>query len=454
MEYSVKATEEIVVVGAGLGGLCAAQKLSSQGFAVTVVDGAEHAGGLMQSQIIGGDVFDFGPHLIAATQVFEIDREIIDAFVDTARPWRFNQSPAQGHVYNGVLNNETGCPDLRTLSSTKLERARMEFLNSSGGESKSNYRNAEDWATAFYGRTVTDEFYKPVVRKLSGSELSELDPTVLTALNIPRVVLFDTDVACRLKEDPKHDVRLAFAKTSDGKLPGQIFYPRRGGIQTWVDYLRAKAESNGAVFRLGAAVERPMLTNGRVVGVRLRGGDFVSCDAVLWTAPPELLLRSLGEPRHGIQPVARDVQLYHFRVDGRYATAAFWVTNFDPRFHFYRSTLYDNFAPTKDREHLRLTVEVLASPGAAPIDHRLVAQELFDSQVVHDSDQVALVGSQVLKRALSIPAVGSPATREATVQRAHAVAGNLLLAGGGNAVSGQVAVIKDAHAVASSLLPH
>ena len=80
---------QVIIVGAGLGGLCAALELSNSGLAVTVVDGADHVGGLLRSESIDGLDFDYGTHFIIETNSAAVNRQVLDEFVVAHRMQRY-----------------------------------------------------------------------------------------------------------------------------------------------------------------------------------------------------------------------------------------------------------------------------------------------------------------------------------------------------------------------------
>jgi phytoene dehydrogenase-like protein len=67
----------------------------------------------------------------------------------------------------------------------------------------------------------------------------------------------------------------------------------RGGMQCFTDALVARAEAEGARIRCDASVEQLVVRGGRVAGVRLRGGETVSADAVVTTVSARVLARML-----------------------------------------------------------------------------------------------------------------------------------------------------------------
>ena len=65
----------VVVVGAGIGGLCAALRLAGQGLAVTLVDAAEGPGGKMRPLQVDGQPVDAGPTVFTMRWVLD---ELLD----------------------------------------------------------------------------------------------------------------------------------------------------------------------------------------------------------------------------------------------------------------------------------------------------------------------------------------------------------------------------------------
>lgn len=444
--------KSVVVVGAGIGGLCAALELSRRGYRVTVVDGQSQVGGLLRSERIDDLDFDLGTHFIIETQVPAIDSEIISPFVRSHDPWVFQRSLDEGHLINGVFNTHTGCPDARTLvPHDQVRTLQDEYLAAAGAPPE--FCDARSWAVDCFGPTIADSLYGPALLKLTGVPPDELDSSAIHSLHLSRVVLFDSEASIRMKSEPAHDARLAYAKTHDGTSTVRKYYPRQGGVGAWPAYLKSRAESREVEFRLGRAVEGFRIADGKIIAVELEDGEAIGCEMVVWTVQPEILLRAAKKESFGSPPVFRDVQIYHFRIDGRYQTSLHWITNYDSSFASYRTTLYDNFAPAGGSTYKRLTVEVLADPGSGPIHEQRLTKELCESQLIADPDQVSLLGSTILPRALPVPRVGGIRAREATVRKARKLAKNLWLAGAGSGAHGQVAVLKDAFEVVASLSP-
>ena len=63
--------EQVVVIGAGIGGLASAVLLASRGASVTLVEKDSHAGGKVRRQEVGGLAIDAGPTVFTCKDVFE-----------------------------------------------------------------------------------------------------------------------------------------------------------------------------------------------------------------------------------------------------------------------------------------------------------------------------------------------------------------------------------------------
>ena len=70
----------IVVIGAGMGGMCAAARLAKAGHTVSVYEASGHVGGKCRTEWIGKYAFDTGPSLLTLPAVYK------DFFLKTGKP--------------------------------------------------------------------------------------------------------------------------------------------------------------------------------------------------------------------------------------------------------------------------------------------------------------------------------------------------------------------------------
>jgi phytoene dehydrogenase-like protein len=61
---------EVIVIGAGMGGMCTAARLARQGHVVRVLESSDKAGGKCRTEWIGKYAFDTGPSLLTLPAVY------------------------------------------------------------------------------------------------------------------------------------------------------------------------------------------------------------------------------------------------------------------------------------------------------------------------------------------------------------------------------------------------
>ena len=66
----VKEPKEIIVIGAGIGGMCAAARLARAGHNVSIYEASDRAGGKCRTEWIGRYAFDTGPSLLTIPAVY------------------------------------------------------------------------------------------------------------------------------------------------------------------------------------------------------------------------------------------------------------------------------------------------------------------------------------------------------------------------------------------------
>ena len=66
----VKEPKKIIVIGAGIGGMCAAARLARAGHNVSIYEASDRAGGKCRTEWIGRYAFDTGPSLLTIPAVY------------------------------------------------------------------------------------------------------------------------------------------------------------------------------------------------------------------------------------------------------------------------------------------------------------------------------------------------------------------------------------------------
>jgi phytoene desaturase len=239
----------IVVIGAGLGGLSAAIRLSAAGHEVTVVEKEAAAGGKAGTLTLGAYRFDTGPSLITMEKVFDQLYQEAGAIREDKLPFRRLETVCSYFFPDGRRLDAPGTPEA-------LDREVSRVLGEDPGEverylrySRSIYRKS---APLFLYRSLHElkSWFDPeVIRSLTGK--GDLD--VKRTMDEANRAFF---------RDPSTVQLFNRYATYNGSSPYQV--PATLNIIPWVEYGLGAFGSPGGII----AISRSMEELARSSGVR------------------------------------------------------------------------------------------------------------------------------------------------------------------------------------------
>ncbi|HWS39046.1 MAG TPA: phytoene desaturase family protein [Actinoplanes sp.] len=275
---------DVVVIGAGVGGLAAALRLARAGHRVTIHERSAQVGGKLAVYERDGFRFDTGPSLLTLPRVFdELGLDLHPEPLD----------PVVRHVF----------PDGTVLDSSADHQVFLDRIETAlGGEA------AADW----------DRFWRRAARIWRASWESVLQRPV-SAASLARMSWRVADLAAiapgrSLRSLGRHHLRdprlrmlldryATYTGTDPRRAPAALaaipyaelahggwYLP--GGLGTLAGALRAKCDEAGVRVELGSAVTA-IEADHRVRGVRLAGGVFVPADVVVSNVDAISLYRDL-----------------------------------------------------------------------------------------------------------------------------------------------------------------
>ena len=274
----------VVVIGAGIGGLCAAADLARRGAEVTVCERAAVPGGKLRQLLVeDGLGVDAGPTVFTMRWIFE------GLYADAGRRLEDHLELETADVLARHAWRAGGRLDLHA----DVERSREAIAAFAGPADARGF-------AAFCARS------RDVYATLKDSFIAAERPSPLSLTQ--RVGLRRLDALLRLKPwatlwgalgehftDPR--LRQLFGRYSTYVGSSPLATPAtlmlvahveqdgvwlvRGGMARVARAIRELAESQGASFRFGAEVAEIRVEHGRVCGVRLAGGEHLAADAVL-----------------------------------------------------------------------------------------------------------------------------------------------------------------------------
>lgn len=288
--------EQVVVVGAGIGGLVAALRLALRGLEVTLVEAADGPGGKMRALSLDGVRVDAGPTVFTMRWVFDellADAgTTLEALVDlqplsllARHAWRDGDAPLDLHA-----DVQRSADAIGRFASAAEARRFLAFC----AQARQVYRRLE----GPHIRSGRPSFVQ-MVATLGPRGLAEL-----AALG-PFASLWHS--LGRFFHDPR--LRQLFARyaTYCGASPWQApatlmlvahvemdgVWAIGGGMAVLAERLAALAALRGVHFRYRSRVERIELQQGRVAAVHLQGGERLATRQLVFNGDADALSRGL-----------------------------------------------------------------------------------------------------------------------------------------------------------------
>ncbi len=287
-------SEEIVIIGAGIGGLSAALRLASAGRSVTVLERASTPGGKMRTLPSAAGPVDAGPTVMTMRPVFE------DLFEAAGTRLSDHVTLHREQVLARHFWSDGSSLDLHADPEASAEAVRT----FAGPKAEAQFRAFSTEAARLY-----DAFDQPMMRdptpNIPGLVKRVLrDPGLMPAL-MPWATL-----ARRLKSrftDPR--LRQLFGRyaTYVGGSPyrspavlGLIWQAEAGGVwrveggmHQLAQAIRKLAEAKGATFKFNTDVTRVEVQSGTVTAVHTKGEDRFPASTVLFNGDPRALATGL-----------------------------------------------------------------------------------------------------------------------------------------------------------------
>jgi phytoene desaturase len=269
--------KNVVVIGAGLGGLTAALRLAREGFRVQVLETRAEAGGLASGNVYEGFSFDAGPYIL-------LDRPGLEwAFASVGlKLGEHVELRAIEHVYSVV---SSGCPTINIYLSDAATARELDRTWPGSGERYLHFVSKTGAIEASLRPLLYDSAPGPT-SMLSGGRwrhagfLLQSLQSVLRASRLPQPVVdalsIWTHVAGQRPEEAPSPLALVPALVHSVGC----FYPKQG-IRAIPAVLAKAAAAAGVEFRYGTKAKMICTESGRVTGVESTDGERFLADAVV-----------------------------------------------------------------------------------------------------------------------------------------------------------------------------
>jgi len=263
----------VVVLGAGCAGLSAARRLRELGIPTVLVEAEDHVGGLAGGVRLGGDVYEYGPHIFHTTDA-RIMTDVKALMGEDLLPYKRTISIK---FLDNYFKFPLSMPDvLMKLPLTTVLRAAVSFVFhfAAGLFVKPVIENSETILRRYYGDVLYRIFFKDYIERVWGISPAQFSPAFARE-RIPRFNIFEF-------------LDRVVSKSTEGyveKVEGDLWTTKRGFSliceRMAEDYLK-----KGGVLRLSTRATAVRREDDTVVAVELdRGGaiETLACGGIVNT---------------------------------------------------------------------------------------------------------------------------------------------------------------------------
>lgn len=394
-------------------GIFAALKLADHFERVYIIEKAPHLGGLLNSRKINQVSYDYGTHIPSFSTDSEVN-EILFNEVNSINGLTWNEYPylEVANYFMGHWNNESTLLDIRNLSKDLYARATTEMLASGSPDyTKSNLRT---FLNDTFGKTITENIYRPVITKILGEELENVSPEVLLQYSLHRIMAFDSKKTRELKKDTIIDSKLGFHSYKESPPKRPYLYPKgNGGVGAWVSSLEKQLKIKNVKILLSNGVTK-IVKQEDGFHVNLKSGDLPIFNDIVWTVPVAMAYQAFDIPIKSATPRFRYSTLVNLGFDQPFLRNNHYVLIWDPEILAFRITLYPNLTKLKESVS-HCSVEILS--GSKIEDKpELLNRVLRDLRVMElVSSEANLVESEIIDIGPAFPVI-SPQFRKSVDQ--------------------------------------
>jgi protoporphyrinogen oxidase len=274
----------VVVLGAGCAGLSAARRLREAGRPVLLVEAEDHVGGLAGGVRLGGDVYEYGPHIFHTT-----DARILADVKALMGP---DLLPYYRTIEIKFLNNYFKFPlsikdVLFKLPLTTVLHAGVSFVwyFIRGALVKPEVENSETILQRYYGNVLYKIFFKDYIERVWGVSPAQFSPSFARE-RIPRfnILEFLDKAAAALKRTFSRGAALKTEGYVE-KVEGELWTTKRG-FSMICERMADDAVKKGARLMLSTRVVGLKREGARVVGVEVESAgkrETLACSGIVNT---------------------------------------------------------------------------------------------------------------------------------------------------------------------------
>lgn len=275
---------KIGVIGGGLMGLAVAERLGSEGHAVTVFERASQVGGLATWQDFGPFTWDRFYHVILPSDAPLIGFMRRIGLGDQLR-WGATRTGYYVDRQTYGLSNNLEFLKFPPLSLWSKFRLALTILYCSRIEDWRRLEKVtvEDWLVRTAGRATFEKFWRPLLLAKLGENYRRVSAVFIWSY-----------------------IKRMFSARDASAQKEQLGYVS-GGYKAVFDRVAERVRASGGAIRTGVEVERVGGADGRGIEVQV-GGAAERFDKVVFTGPVNVMRQTVDPALVSIAPQQRDVE--------------------------------------------------------------------------------------------------------------------------------------------------
>ena len=316
---------KVVILGSGLTGISAAYHLEKKGFLnFKIFEKESVAGGLCRTIIQDGYTFDYTGHLLHINDPYfeKLIKEVVnlESFEKVYRRsfiWSKNC-----YTHYPFQINLKGLPEEFIAECIEGFVKRKKLKNP-----KSFYQ----WVQTHFGNGLGKHFFFPFQNKIFDYDIKKITP-LWTGRFVPKTSLKEMIAGS-----------LNYPKDQNVGYNNQFYYPKKGGIQYWVDKLKdrvqTKIETNFEAKKIDLKKKTVLFQN----------GHEEAFDILINTIPLDTFLKISKEPTNSTlkkaqtKLIANSVVNFNLGIKDRNISDKHWIYFPENEYPFYRIGFPHNF---------------------------------------------------------------------------------------------------------------
>lgn len=289
--------KNVVIIGAGLGGLATALRLAHNGFQVTVLEKQARPGGRSNIILEDGYRVDIGPTILVMKDTFEETYRAIGK--DINQRLHFTQLDPNYRIYYHDNTHLDLFSNMARLSEEieKIEPGSRERLFRFIGAGANKYALGMDFVDRNFDHIT--ELANPAagLKLLQTQAHQNLYQQVARYFNHNDKLTKAFSFHSMFLGLSPYDALAMYSLITYADLALGMWYPK-GGIYAIIEDMLKLADEFGVRVLTNSAVDRINIENGRASGVRLESGEVIPADLVISNADLPYTYRHLISPQH------------------------------------------------------------------------------------------------------------------------------------------------------------